>query len=237
MTSSLVLSGCNINPFPGALMGSGKVTSESRPVSGFNRIVVNGGGEATITQGDHESLIIEAEDNILPLITSTVTDGALTLELRTQGPTSINITRPIRYTLTVKDLSAFERNGSGDTSIGDIKTDTLALTTQGAGNVTLASLQANQLTVEDNGAGNVTINGGKIGSQTLSLYGSGAFSADNLESQSAQVWNTGSGNAKIWVESTLQVNITGSGSVSYFGTPDITRNITGTGSLTSLGSK
>ncbi len=234
----LILTSCHFDPNPAAIQGSGKVVSESRPVSGFSQIVINGSAEATITQGDHESLTIEAEDNILPLITSTVANGTLTLEFRTQGSnTSLDINRPIRYTITVKDLSSFLRNGSGDTHIGNLQTKSLALTMQGTGNVTLASLVANQLTVEDDDAGNLSILGGKIGSQSLSIYGAGAISAATLESQSAQVWNTGSGNANIWVENTLQVTITGSGSVTYYGAPVITRNITGTGSLASMGTK
>ncbi len=237
-TLAFLLSSCSINPYPGAIQGSGKVVSESRPVSGFTHIIINGGGEATITQGSSESLSIAAEDNILPLITSQVVDGTLTLELKTQGSsTSLTINRPIKYTITVTDLSAFDRNGSGNTTIGDIQTASLALTAQGAGSITLASLQANQLSVENEGTGDISINAGKIGSLSLSLYGAGAFSAANLESQNAQVWLTGSGSAKLWVDQTLQVTDTGSGNVSYFGSPVITMNITGSGTLDSLGTK
>ena len=52
--------------------GSGRVTSETRAVSGITRVALEGMGEVVIQEGAAESLTIEAEDNILPLITSAV---------------------------------------------------------------------------------------------------------------------------------------------------------------------
>ncbi len=47
--------------------------TESRDVPGFTRLALGTIGELTLVQGEEESLVIEAEDNILPLITSEVT--------------------------------------------------------------------------------------------------------------------------------------------------------------------
>ena len=55
-----------------AVVGSGKVVSETREVSGFTSVSVSGSGQAQITVGDSDSLVIEAEDNILPLIETSV---------------------------------------------------------------------------------------------------------------------------------------------------------------------
>ena len=69
----LVLSACSV------INGSGHVETETRQVSGFTGIDLAGSGEVTIEQGDAESLTIEADDNVLPALTSKVSDSTLKL--------------------------------------------------------------------------------------------------------------------------------------------------------------
>jgi hypothetical protein len=59
--------------------GSGVVISQSWEVEGFNRIEMSGIGTLYITQGEVESLKIEAEDNILPKIKSEVQNETLSI--------------------------------------------------------------------------------------------------------------------------------------------------------------
>ena len=82
---------------PGLTQGSGHVRSESRAVQGFDQVVLTGSGELAITQGCAESLTIEAEDNILPLLRSDVSSGRLTLGGKDNA--SFSATQPIRYKL------------------------------------------------------------------------------------------------------------------------------------------
>ena len=141
LIAALVLSACNVTlDLPNVVRGSGKLATESRTISGFTRIVVNGSGDAQITLGDSESLSIEAEDNILPLITSDVVNGTLTLGFKNN--TSVSTTRPIRFTITVKSLNSIELNGSGNSTVGNVNTDAMAMVLRGSGNISLGSLQA-----------------------------------------------------------------------------------------------
>ena len=57
-------SGVNVK----SLTGSGNIVTEDRPVSDFDQIVLTGLGEMIITQGDTESLTIEADDDTPPLL-------------------------------------------------------------------------------------------------------------------------------------------------------------------------
>jgi len=232
----VILSACNGIPFNlNMVRGSGVVATDTRTVSGFSGIVLNGSGDATITQGDTESLKIEADDNILPLLTSEVTGGKLVLG--TKPNTSFSTSVPIRYTITVKDLTSLELNGSGNAAIGNLTTSNHAITLRGSGNVSLASLQAGQLTVDDNGSGNISINGGKVDGQTIRIFGSGDVTAPNLESQNASVSIAGSGSTEVWAKGSLTVSIGGSGNVSYYGSPSVTKSIAGSGSVNGRGNK
>ena len=237
IAASLALSGCGFTFSLGgnAVQGSGNLSSESRPVSGFDQIVLNGSGDAQISQGDSESLKIEAEDNILPLITSEVQNGKLVIGLKNN--TSISTLRGIRYTITVKSLKGLELNGSGNVTLGSLQADSLGLVIRGSGNVTTGTLQGKQLNVQSSGSGDFNINGGKVDSQSINMSGSGDFTAPDLESQSAAVTIAGSSSVTLWAKGTLNLSISGSGDVSYYGSPTVSKSISGSGSIANHGSK
>lgn len=64
--------------------GSGNLITEEREVSDFDRVELASDGELMLTQGGSESLIIEAEDNVMSYITSEVRGGTLVLGLKTR---------------------------------------------------------------------------------------------------------------------------------------------------------
>ncbi len=109
----LGLAVCQAAPL-GPVIGSGLMRSEARTVRDFREVALEGTGTLTITQGATEALTIEAEDNILPVLTSEVRAGRLTLSER--GTSGIRPTKPIRYTLTVQDLGTVRLSGSGASS-------------------------------------------------------------------------------------------------------------------------
>ena len=111
LLAAALLAGCTVNTAHTTVTGSGSVAKATRSVSGFNAVTLNGVGSLTITQGGTESLTIEAEDNLLPLLQSNVAGQRLTL-----GPpdrTTLVPTRPIAYTLAVKALQSLDLNGAG----------------------------------------------------------------------------------------------------------------------------
>ena len=57
------------------IQGSGNVTSESRNVSNFNEVELQGIGNLTVQQTGSESLTIEAEENIIPYLKTEVQDS------------------------------------------------------------------------------------------------------------------------------------------------------------------
>ena len=89
--------------------GSGNVITESREVSGFNEIVLDGTGRVVVEVTGSESLTIEAEDNIMPLLETTVREGRLRLETNR----SISPTVEIVYTITAATLDGLVISGSG----------------------------------------------------------------------------------------------------------------------------
>lgn len=230
---TLALTGCLNN----VTRGSGKTATETRDVSDFTAVQLSWLGDLAITQGDTEGLRIEAEDNILPLITTRVDGGTLIIELVDDADGGMVIpTQSVKYSLQVKDLKSIDLSGAGNISAPALKSEQLRLTLSGAGNVDLQQLTTQELDARSSGAGNLTL-AGAAETQSVTLSGLGNYSAGDLQSNDATVDISGAGNATVWAAKTLDVKISGAGSVSYYGSPQVTESISGVGSVKSLGSK
>lgn len=210
--------------------GSGHVVTEPRQVSGFDQVSLKGTGTLRVSQGDAESLTIEAEDNILPHIRTQVSGSRLTIDFDTGFLTSIRTTKPIIFTLSVKNLRDLEISGSGDAEVASLTTDLLGLAISGSGGATVQRLQTPRLDVQISGAGQVTA-AGTATNQALKISGSGTYEALDLASDTANVTVSGSGDATLRVEKTLSVLVTGSGDVRYAGNATVDQRITGSGSV------
>jgi len=206
------LAGCSatINGDGGGttVTGSGTPTAGTRQVSGFHEVDFSGVGELSIRQTGTESLRIEADANVLPLLTSTVADGRLTLGV--QPGTSFQTSEGIRFILTVKSLDALTLSGAGSATGSDLATSALRVTMSGTGSVTLQ---------------------GRADSLNLSLSGTGAFDGSQLADKTAKVVVGGTGRAVVNASDALDATVSGVGSVEYLGDPKVTSHITGVGTI------
>lgn len=187
-------------------VGSGDTASESRDVSGFDQIELQSSGSVEIDVTGADSLVIEAEDNILPMLTADVVDGVL--ELGSSG--SFTSTKTIRYTITAADLEGVTISGSGGVKATGLTGETFAAVISGSG-----SLDASGTTSE----------------LSIVVSGSGSVDGEALEAATGAVTITGSGSAVVNVTEQLSVVISGSGGVEYLGEPTISQVINGSGSV------
>ena len=237
MVISLVLSACQVLPFIDVVRGSGNLTTQTRDVSGFNEIQLDGAGRLVITQGDAESLEIEAEDNLINELTSDVEAGVLELGYA-ESPLRRRIvpTRRIVYTLTVTDLTLITINGAADLEIDSLETQSFELAINGAGRTEIEGLAAEELDVIIRGAGSINI-AGEVPVQSITIEGAGNYQAGDLQTSDTTVTINGAGNSVVWATESLDIVIRGGGNVSYYGSPEVTRSITGAGDIRSRGEK
>jgi hypothetical protein len=216
------------------------MATEKREVGDFVRVVLEEYGELILTQGTQPSITIEADDDVLSRIETTVKDGTLTIGIGGTWWDKLGMAlndvlsgRKIVYQLTAVDLSGVTVNGAGRVKCSELRSDRLAVRVAGAGEVTIGSLSTGQLGVELPGAGRIQL-AGQASEQRVAISGAGTYRAPQLESQTAQVKLTGLGSATVWAVQELDVTIQGLGTVEYYGTPTVTQKITGVGRLTSL---
>jgi hypothetical protein len=236
IVSSFVLSACRI-PFVDVVRGSGDMVTETRQVSPFSALTLNGAGRLIVVQGSSESLEIEAEDNIIGELTSDVNGDTLILGFQSRPwRKQLLPTRSINYYLTVKDLSEITFNGAGDFEIESLSTDTLNVVINGAGQIKIENLAAEDLSINISGTAAIDVSG-QVTTQMISIEGAGNYQAEDLLAQFTEIKIAGLGNATVWTSETLDIVIDGGGSVNYYGSPNITQEINGLGDINNRGEK
>lgn len=219
--------------------GSGHVVTQSRPVTDFQEIAVEGVGTLVVMQGDREALTVQGEDNILAHVQTNVQGGRLTIDVDNKhtvwGWSSGGIwpTRPLTYTVTVKDLRAVRLSGAARMTAAKLDTDRLTIELDGAGEAALDHLTTGELRVTISGAGKVTA-AGTATTQDIILDGAGEYRAGDLASQHATVAVRGVGKTTVRVSDDLTARVSGAGIVQYIGVPSVSRDTSGAAKVVQL---
>lgn len=216
-----------------ATIGSGKAATETREASGFAVITLRGGIDLVVRQGAREAVQVSADDNLLPLLQTTVEGSGESRTLAVQWARGENIRTRTKavVTVVVVKLTALASSGSGDMVVEALKTPALALSISGSSDAKLSGLDTAQLRVAITGSGDVQASG-KAPKLSVSIAGSGDVRTGELAADDVSISIAGSGNASVRANKTLAVSIAGSGDVEYAGAATITnRRIAGSGSV------
>jgi hypothetical protein len=172
-----------------------------------------------------ESLMIEAEDNLLSRLTSEVKDGNWSWA-------PIAATREITYTVTATGLDGITIDGSGSVTVADIAGEELTTEINGSGAIDLTGLDLASLVATISGSGGIDASG-TADNLRIEIPGSGAFTGSDLDAMGADVTISGSGAAVVSVSEVLTADISGSGTIEYLGNPTVDSTVSGSGSVRS----
>jgi Putative auto-transporter adhesin, head GIN domain len=212
------------------LRGSGRLATEQREVSGVTGVELATLAKLTIRLGDNEELRIEGDDNLLPAIQTSMSEGILTIKGR-RGVTLLP-RESLSFDLTVRTLDSVILSALGTIEMpADLRTAQLSATITGGGKVTLHSVEADRLQLNISGLGYLLVNGGQVGEQSVVISGGGNYQAQQLQSDRADIQLSGLGLATVRVREQLKVAISGGGLVTYVGSPTVEQSISGIGRL------
>lgn len=209
-----------------AVTGSGVAKTESRTVEAFLSIESGGSWNVEVVSGDKVSVSVTGDDNIVPLIATTVKDGKLTVS-STQS--SINTKLPLVVKIAMPMLATMRLSGAGNATVTDVRATKLGLETSGAGNMSYRGT-ADDVGVKSTGAG-VLVLVGKGRSLAADANGAGNIDASAFEVATATVKCTGAGNVAVNATTSLDVTVTGAGSVVYAGNPKLAKRVSGAGTV------
>jgi len=209
------------------IKGDGNVVKEKRDVSSFSGIDVGGAFKVFLTQGSTEKLEVEADENLLEIITTEVKAGTLYISTKKD----INDSEALNIYITFKELHEMEVSGACQLSGEDKFTFTdLEMDCSGASDIEL-KLIANSLELDCSGASNITLFG-SVPKVEMDVSGASHFDAYDLEVENYEIEVSGAAGAKIFVTGELSAEVSGAAHLKYKGDARITHHdVSGAGSM------
>jgi hypothetical protein len=206
LTSLLVtvslIAGCHIS----RVSGSGNRLKQKREVASFNSISTNGAFEIDVTCQQPVGLEIEGDDNILPLVTTDVSNNVL--HITNRG--SYSVSEPIKLKISVPNLEGISVNGAGRIDIAGIKNE--------------------KFEIDSNGAPTIKVSG-ETKLVDIDANGAGSIDTHRLRASKAVVDSKGVSRVDVRAVDQLDVTVSGPSHVTYAGDPVVNKTINGPGKV------
>ena len=172
--------------------GSGNVVKQSREAGYFNAVKVSTAIDLILTQGNSESITVEADDNLHEHIITEIKNN--TLRIYTEA--NIQEAREMNVYVTMKDIEKISATSAGDV-VGEsvINSDELYLSTSSAGDIDL-EVNARKLTCNISSAGDMTLPG-TTDELEAHLSSAGDLNAYDLTSRTARISASSSGEISV----------------------------------------
>lgn len=196
--------------------GSGNVISETRNVSGFHGIDVGSAFEVVLVKSAEEKIVIETDDNIMPIIRTKVANGILEIE----NTENINDPTKLKATIYYKNISDIKLSGAASLTSADVlQTNSLEFDCSGAASVEL-KLEAGKFDGDFSGASELELTG-MVEEAKIDLSGASDLKAFELNIKNLNLEASGAASVNVSVSGKMQINASGAASVRYKGDPDI----------------
>lgn len=230
-------------------------------IKNVSELVVGGGGRVQITQGDTESLRVEATQEVMERVKVDLSGDKLSLNVRNSahGFSFFDLFKhrndEVLYVLQLKKLHYLGLSGASRATFGNWVGDDMKLNVSGAGNVNFTHLRVNDLFIELTGASNsrvemLTANKLKFelsGAANIEIKGAsqasflkvGASGASNfrgklLKVTQADVDASGASNIDVHTTEFLKAGASGASNIRYLGQPKLESNSSGASNIKAI---
>ena len=191
-----------------SFVGSDVIASESRTVTGFDRITLTGTVDVNIIQGANLSVTVRANDNLLSEVETELRGS--TLEVGLSPGNFRNVRAEVNVVLPT--LAGVSTTSTGDATVENF-TNLVGFS------------------VDISSTGSVNIGNSTTDQLIANLSGTGDMEAFGLTASTAEVNTTSTGSAEVTVINSLTGSLTGTGDISFRGTPSVDVIVTGTGEV------
>lgn len=194
--------------------GNNKVVKEKRDAGQFTALRVSSGIDVYLSQGDRESIEVEADENLHQYILTEIKNG--TLQVYTEA--NIREAEMKRVYVTMKDIGSLSTSSAGDI-IGQtpVRADRLDLSVSSAGDIKL-EVRAGEIKAGVSSSGDVTLTG-EADMLYANLSSAGDLNAYGLVVREADVSASSAGDADINVTERLRARSSSAGDINYRGNP------------------
>ncbi|HWN08793.1 MAG TPA: head GIN domain-containing protein [Pyrinomonadaceae bacterium] len=186
--------------------GSGNRQKEKRTVANFTSISTEGAYDIEFVAQAPLSLEIEGDDNLLPLITTEVSNNVLHIKSKE----SFTTRKPIALKISAPHLDGISASGAGRIEITGLKNEKFGMDVNGAPGVRVSG-ETKVLEMEANGAANIDTH--------------------KLRADRATVEANGASKVEVYAVNELELDVNGPSRVTYHGNPKVKQDVSGPGSV------
>lgn len=204
------------------IVGSGNQITKEIPVQPFSELTAHGVFHLYLSQGDKESVKIEADDNLMDLFT--VENKGSTLEISMKKNVSIDSKKKMSVYVTFKSLKSMHLSMVGGTSSEEqLKFSDLKFTNQSVGTVNLDMTMQN-LNLENGSVGTLKLKG-SADNAVIKSNSVGSIQAADFVVQKMDIDNSGVGSATVNAEKELKMSDSFLGKVNNKGNATVKRKV------------
>ncbi len=203
------------------IKGNGKITADVRNVNSFHAIDIQGVFNVILQQGDKESVKVETDENIQPIVITEVKNDTLIVKFKDDY--SIRDLQKIDVYITLADITQLKTEGVGTLKCpSPLRLKQLTFNTEGVGATSL-NITGDELVIKSEIVGELNLSGTEK-NVTINHSGVGMIAAFNLKAENLSLTTDGVGAAEVFASNAITINASGIGSVKYKGGA-LTKNI------------
>jgi len=202
------------------IRGNGKVKKETREVTGFNKIVLQGKFNAILTQGQSEGIDIETDENLLELFQTHIKEGVLYLTMTATIKKSVKLNVYISVK-SINSLTLLDQISLKSENIIHFDSLTVLMGGMSQMNFQLYAEYFN-LQLYDGSYANLT---GYSETFIAHVHDETELDAFKLHVDYCNILSSGLTDSKVYVNKTLNLFVTGASNLYYMGNAKINQRV------------
>ena len=206
--------------------GNGKMKEETRQVPAFTGVDVGGAVDAEIHLGNVQQVRLVTDENLLPLLKTTVRDGVLHVD----NEQSIHPSKSVKLYVVVPSIDRIEASGGTKVRAEVAKTNKLVLEGSGGADLVVRGIDTEQLSLDFSGGVKAMLSG-RAKTAKVELSGGVTLTADGLELEQAKLDASGGVETVLAVSKSIEGEANGGVSVKVKGTPAVNVDTSGGSSI------
>ncbi len=209
--------------------GNGTIKTQKRTPGAYTGISLQLPASVELKLGNVDDVLIETDDNLLPLIDTVVENGVLKIR-----PVRNNLnfrTRTMKIIVQARNIDRVAVGGSGEISASLLRGPKLQVSVEGSGDIKVQRIEVDRVSVSVAGSGEFEAEAGTVKSLSVSIGGSGDVDMAGVVAQDASATVAGSGDVTLSARNALSATIAGSGDITYYGDPKLSRTVVGSGEV------
>lgn len=213
---ALMVTSCNFDVAFGQIRGNGNVITQDMNISErFNEVTASNGWEVSLEKGSENSVIIEADENLLDVAKVYVEGGNLKISSEKGISSATSKKVYVTYAQTLTELNA--SSGASIKANEILKANDLEFDVSSGGTIR-AEVAAKEVETEVSSGGVLRISGTTYRLDASGSSG-GVSKLGNLKAEVAKADISSGGVMEIYVSKALKADASSGGVINYYGNP------------------